>query len=49
LKAELGIRRFNGEIAHLLMNQWQKFLKSWEIQMEPMEELTDKVLRGQSG
>jgi uncharacterized membrane protein len=49
LKAELEIRHLHEKIDHLLMNQWLRLLEIQEIQMELMEELAQKVPRGQPG
>jgi uncharacterized membrane protein len=48
LKAELEIRHLHEKIDHLLKNQWQRLLEIQEIQMELMEELTRKTVRGHS-
>jgi len=42
LKAELEIRHLHEKIDHLLTNQWQRLLEIQEIQMELMEELSQK-------
>lgn len=48
LKAELEIRHLHEKIDHFLKNQWQRLLEIQEIQMELMEELTRKTVRGHS-
>jgi uncharacterized membrane protein len=48
LKAELEIRHLHEKIDHLLMNQWQRLLEIQQIQMELMEELAHKTVRGHS-
>jgi uncharacterized membrane protein len=42
LKAELEIRHLHEKIDHLLTNQWQRLLEIQEIQLELMEELSQK-------
>jgi uncharacterized membrane protein len=50
LKAELEIRNLHEKIDHLIFKQWQRLLEIQEIQLEIMEELTEKSgrVRGKS-
>jgi uncharacterized membrane protein len=45
LKAELEIRHLHEKIDHLLMNQWQRLMEIQQIQMELMQDLTQKKNR----
>jgi uncharacterized membrane protein len=42
LKAELEIRHLHEKIDHLLMNQWQRLMEIQQIQMELMQDFTQK-------
>ena len=45
LKAELEIRHLHEKIDHLLMKQWERLLEIQEVQIDIMEELSDKRAR----
>ena len=43
LKAELEIRSLHEKIDHLMLNQWQRLLEIQEIQLDLMQELSDRT------
>lgn len=45
LKAELEIRHLHEKIDHLLMKQWERLLQIQEVQIDIMEELSNKRSR----
>jgi uncharacterized membrane protein len=42
LKAELEIRSLNEKMDHLLVNQWQRLLEIQQVQVELMQELSQR-------
>jgi uncharacterized membrane protein len=42
LKAELEVRHLNEKMDHLLIHQWQRFMEMQQIQIDLIEELTQK-------
>jgi uncharacterized membrane protein len=45
LKAELEIRHLHEKLDHLLMKQWERLLEIQEVQLDIMEELSNRRLR----
>ena len=45
LKAELEIRHLHEKMDHLLMKQWERLLEIQEVQIDIMEELSDRRMR----
>lgn len=45
LKAELEIRHLHEKMDHLLMKQWERLLEIQEVQIDIMEELSDRRTR----
>jgi uncharacterized membrane protein len=43
LKAELEIKQLNDKVDHLLMQQGQKMLEIQQIQIELMEEISERM------
>ena len=46
LKAELEIKQLNDKVDHLLMQQGQKMLEIQQIQLELMEEISERMKKG---
>jgi uncharacterized membrane protein len=42
LRAELEIRHLHEKMDHLLMKQWERLLEIQEVQIDILEELSDK-------
>lgn len=45
LKAELEIRHLHEKLDHLLMKQWERLLEIQEVQLDIMEELSNRRIR----
>jgi uncharacterized membrane protein len=43
LKAEIEIRTLHEKVDHLLLDQWSRLMKSQEVQLEMLEELSNKL------
>jgi uncharacterized membrane protein len=43
LKAELEIRSLHEKIDHLMLKQWQRLLEIQEIQLDLMQELSERT------
>jgi uncharacterized membrane protein len=43
LKAEIEIRTLHEKVDHLLLDQWSRLMKSQEVQLEMLEDLSKEM------